>query len=55
MARGEIAGQAAKHLVGSPALKHAEHAESHFIQKIKHNVAEKLTQAVREAEIPPIT
>ena len=52
MASGEIAGQAAKQLAGSA---HAEHAESHFIHRIKHIVAQQLTQAVQEAEIPPIT
>jgi hypothetical protein len=48
MAQEEIAGQAVKQMATS------KQSDSAFVRKMKHTVAENLTKAVREAEIPPI-
>jgi hypothetical protein len=48
MAQEEIAGQAVKQMATS------KQSDSAFARKMKHTVAENLTKAVREAEIPPI-
>ena len=49
MAQEEVADKAVKELTKSKA------SESPFARKVKQAAATKLTQAVREAEIPPIT